>query len=55
MEKALTKTDLGLMNEAYAVSGHSLVANVVHEAIKRRAYPTLPRKVDIIVNKVTEL
>lgn len=51
---SLTKTDLKLDGK-FAVTGGSLIGNVVYEAIKCKNYPTLPRKIDIIVNKVTEL
>ncbi len=50
---SLTKSDLQLTN--YMVNGASLVANVIYEAIKCKTYPTLPRKIDAIVEKVTAL
>lgn len=50
---SLTKTDLNITE--FHVSGCKLVANVVYEAIICKSYPTLPRKANIIVEKVTEL
>lgn len=41
--------------KVYVVTGSCLVSNVVCEAIACKKYPTLPRKLEIIVNKVTEL
>jgi lambda repressor-like predicted transcriptional regulator len=50
---SLTKTELGLTE--YMVVGSNLVANVIYEAIRCKTYPTLPRKADIICDKVTFL
>jgi len=50
---SLTKQDLQL-NE-YSTNGSALVANIIYEAIKCKAYPTLPRKIDAICEKATEI
>lgn len=39
----------------FIVNGSSLVASVVYEAFQCKTFPTLPRKLDIIVSKVIEL
>jgi hypothetical protein len=49
----LTQKDLAL--EPFIVTGKKLVALVIYEAIMCKTYPTLPRKIDAIVNKVTDL
>ena len=50
---SLTKTDLQL--SGYHANGGDLVANVMYQATKCRCYPALPRKADIIFEKVTEI
>ena len=48
----LTMKELNL-GPKFVVSGSGLVANVIATAIKTKEYPTLPRKADVIVEKVT--
>jgi len=50
---SLTKDDLQVLT--IIVNDSNLVANVIYEAIKCKSYPTLPRKIGIIVEKVTEI
>jgi len=50
---ALSKEDLKL--SIFTVSGNDLVSNAIYESIRCKTYPTLPRKIDDIVYKLTEL
>lgn len=52
---SLTKEQLFPENGVFMISGNDLVSCVIYEAIKCKHFPTIPRKVDIIVEKVTEL
>jgi hypothetical protein len=53
MIMSLTQKDLKV--GPFPISGGELVAQIVYESIKCKTWPTLPRKIDIIVAKVSEL
>ena len=52
---SLSKKELGLEEGNFIINGKELVANVIYEAITCKSYPTLPRNIETITNKVTEL
>jgi len=55
MSNSLTMHELKLGHQIFIVNGGDLVANALYEAVKCKMYPTLPRNIDVITEKLTAL